>query len=87
MIKKTQKSSGMQDMFIQQEIDEKTALFEAASEKIQKEIDALEKSIEKQDSGLSSIEDRNELLYLKGELRHLEERFYDEISRLKTQNR
>lgn len=87
MIKKTQKRSGMQDMFIQQEIDEKTALFEAASEKIQKEIDALENSIEKQDSGLSSIEDRNELLYLKGELRHLEERFYDEISRLKAQNR
>ena len=87
MIKKTQKSSGMRDMFIQQEIDEKTALFEAASEKIQKEIDALEKSIEKQDSGLSSIEDRNELLYLKGELRHLEERFYDEISKLKSQNR
>ena len=65
----------------------KTALFESTSEKIQKEIDALEKSIEKQDSGLSSIEDRNELLYLKGELRHLEERFYDEISKLKTQNR
>ena len=87
MIKKAQKSSGMQDMFIQQEIDEKTALFEAASEKIQKQIDALENSIEKQDSGLSSIEDRNELLYLKSELRHLEERFYDEISRLKAQNR
>lgn len=87
MIKKTQKSSGMQDMFIQQEIAEKTSLFEAASEKIQKEIDALENSIEKQDSGLSSIEDRNELLYLKGKLRNLEERFYDEISRLKAQNR
>ena len=87
MVKNTQKSSGMQDMFIQQEIDEKTALFEAASEKIQKQIDALENSIEKHDSGLSSIEDRNELLYLKSELRHLEERFYDEISRLKAQNR
>ena len=65
----------------------KTALFESTSEKIQKEIDALEKSIEKQDSGLSSIEDRNELLYLRGELRHLEENFYAEMAKLKTQNR
>ena len=87
MIKKIKKSSGMQDMFIQQAIEEKTALFETASEKIQKQIDELENYIEKQDSGLSSIEDRNELLYLKGELRHLEERFYDELSKLKAQNR
>ena len=83
MIKRIIKNSGMQDMFIQQEIKEKTALFETASERIQKDIDDLEKSIERQDYGLSYIEDRNELLYLKGELRHLEENLYSEISRLK----
>ena len=87
MAKKVNKNSGMQDMFIQQAIEEKTALFEAASEKIQKEIEALENSSEKDDSGLSSIEDRNELLFLRSELRHLEERFYDEITKLKAQNR
>jgi len=87
MTKKITKHYEMQDMFIQQAITEKTALFEVASEKIQKEIDSLETSLENHDSGLSSVEDRNELLFLKGELRHLEERFYDEVSRLKEQNR
>lgn len=87
MVKKIDKNSGMEDMFIKQAIEEKTVLFEAASEKIQKEIDALENSSEKDDSGLSSVEDRNELLYLKGELRHLEEKYYEEITKLKAQNR
>ena len=87
MTKKITKHYEMQDMFIQQAITEKTALFEAASEKIQKEIDEIENSSEKDDSGLSSVEDRNEVLFLKSELRHLEERFYDEVSRLKEQNR
>ena len=87
MAKKIDKNSGMEDMFIKQAIEEKTALFETASEKIQKEIDALENSSEKDDSGLSSIEDRNELMFLKSELRHLEENFYDEIAKLKAQNR
>lgn len=87
MIKKVNKNSGMHDMFIQKAIDEKTALFEATCAKIQKEIDALENSSENEDSGLSSIEDRNELLYLKGELRHLEENFYEEIAKLKAQDR
>lgn len=87
MIKKVTKNSGMEDMFIKQAIEEKTALFEAASEKIQKEIDALENSYGNDDSGLSSVEDRNELMFLKGELRHLEENFYEEIAKLKAQNR
>ncbi len=87
MVKKANKNSGMEDMFIKQAIEEKTALFEAASEKLQKEIDALENSSENEDSGLSSIEDRNELIYLKSELRHLEENFYEEIAKLKAQNR
>ena len=83
MIKKINNNSGMADLFIQQAIAEKTVLFETKSEKIQKEIDALENSIKKQDSGLSSVEDRNELLYLKGELRHLEQTFYNAISTLR----
>ena len=87
MIKRVNKSSGMQDMFVLQEIKEKTILFENDCEKIQKEIDELENSIEKQDSGLSSVEDRNELLCLKSELRHLEERFYDELYKLKARNK
>ena len=87
MIKKVNKNSGMEDMFIKQAIEEKTALFEAASEKIQKEIDEIENSSEKDDSGLSSVEDRNEVLFLKTELRHLEENFYSEISKLQSQNR
>ena len=87
MPRKINNNSGMEDMFVKQAIEEKTALFEAASEKLQKEIAALENSIEKDDSGLSSVEDRNELNYLKGELRHLEEDLYEEIAKLKAQNR
>ena len=84
MIKKFRDTSGMQDMFVQQAIEEKTALFEAAREKIQKEIDALENFSEKHDSGLSSVEDRNDLQYLKAELRHLEEKYYEDVAKLKT---
>ena len=84
MAKKINKYAGMDDMFVLQAIEEKTALFEAAREKIQKEIDALENPSEKHDSGLSSIEDRNELQYLKGELRYLEEKYYEDITKLKT---
>ena len=87
MVKKVNRNGYTEDMFLKQAIEEKAALFEAASEKIQKEIDALEISFEKNDSGLSSVEDRNELLLLRSELRHLEENFYSEISKLKTQNR
>ncbi len=83
MVKKVKKNSGMRDMFVQQAIEEKRILLEVQSEKIQKEIDFLENSIEKEDSGLSAVEDRNEILYLKGELRHLEENFYNEVSKLK----
>ena len=87
MTKKITKHYEMQDMFIKQAIEEKTALFEAASEKIQKEIDEIENSSEKDDNGLSSVEDRNEVLFLKSELRHLEENFYSEITKLQSQNR
>ena len=87
MVRKFKDISGMPDMFIQQAIAEKTALFEAAKAELQKKIDMLEGGPEKSDSGLSDIEDRNELLALKNELRSLEERYLKEIAQLNSQNR
>lgn len=84
MVKKFDNLSGMQDMFIQQAIDEKTALFEAARDKLEKEISALENSDGIYDSGLSAVETRNEINNLKDEIRFLEQKYYEDIAKLKT---
>lgn len=84
MVKKFDDLSGMQDMFIQQAIDEKTALFEAARDKLEKEISALENSDGIYDSGLSAVETRNEINNLKDEIRFLEQKYYEDIAKLKT---
>lgn len=84
MVKKFRDVSGMPDMFIQQAIDEKTALFEAARDKLENEISALENSDGIYDSGLSAVETRNEINNLKEEIRFLEQKYYEDIAKLKT---
>ena len=84
MVKKSNKYDGMQDMFIQRAIDDKTAIYESARAKIEAEIEALEKSTEAHDSGLSAAETRNDILSLKDELRYIEQKYYNEIAALKT---
>ena len=83
MVKKFSDHSGMPDMFIQQAIDEKTALFEAARNKLENEISALENSDGIYDSGLSAVETRNEINNLKDEIRFLEQKYYEDIAKLK----
>ena len=72
------KYAGMKDIF-QDEIDRKTAEFEAAIHKldaeihgIKEEIKAIEQSSTKYDSGLEEIENRNEIRYLEDRLEDLE---------------
>jgi len=84
MIKKTDKYAGMQDMFIQREIDEKTAQFEAARAKLESEIAQLERESDNHDSGLSATETRNDIRYLNDEIRYLEQKYYEDIMKLKT---
>ena len=84
MVKKFRDTSGMQDMFIQQAIEEKTALFEAARAKLENEISALENSDGIYDSGLSAVETRNEINFLNNEIRYLEQKYYEDIEKLKS---
>lgn len=83
MVKKFRDYSGMQDMFTQQAINEKTALFEAARAKLEEQIHALEAYEDQHDSGLSAIENRNEINYLKDEIRYLEKQYCEDIAKLK----
>lgn len=84
MIKKTDKYADMQDMFIQREIDDKTAQFEAARAKLESEIAQLERETIDYDSGASATETRNEIRYLKEEIKYLEQKYYEDIIKLKT---
>lgn len=84
MAKKSINYADMDDMFVQQAIDEKTASFEAAREKLEQEIRDLENFDGVNDSGLSAAENRNEINYLKEEIRYLEKKYYEDISKLKT---
>lgn len=84
MVKKSNKYDGMQDMFVQRAIDDKTAIYESARAKIEAEIEALKKSADVYDSGLSAVEARNDILSLKDELRYIEQKYYNEIAKLKS---
>lgn len=84
MAKKFSDASGMQDMFIQQEIDQKTAQFEVAREKLENEIRELENNSYKFDSGLSDVETRNEIRYLNEEIKYLEQKYYEDIAKIKS---
>ena len=83
MVKKTNKYAGMHDMFVQKEIEEKTAIFESARSRLEQEIAELERESVKYDSGLSNVETRNEIRYLNDEIRHLEQKYYEDILKLK----
>jgi len=83
MVKKFTDYSGMEDMFVQHAIEERTALFEAARRKLEKEISALENSEGQYDSGLSATETRNEINYLKEEIRYLEKQYCEDIAKMK----
>ena len=69
------------DMFVQA-IKDKTEQYERAREKIQKQIDDIERASNRYDSGLGDIEDRNELNYLHRELEHLESKYKKDIAAL-----
>lgn len=83
MVRKFPDTSGMQDMFVQKAIEERTALFERAKEQLQQQIDSIDKSSSENDSGMSDVEDRNERLYLEREMRALEESYLKDIRALK----
>ena len=83
MVRKFPDTSGMQDMFVQKAIEERTALFEKAKAELQQQIDSIDKSSSENDSGMSDVEDRNERLYLEREMRALEESYLKDIRALK----
>ena len=84
MAEKSDKFSGMKDMFAKQESDDKIRAFEIAKAKLEQEISVLESSIDNEyDNGLGTIEDRNELNALNNELRYINE----QIAKLRTNNK
>ena len=91
MVKKSDKYAGMADMFEQlnteQLIAQKTADFNAARAELEAQIRSIEKSASKYDSGLGDIEDRNEINGLRNEIRFLEQRYNQEIAKLKSQQK
>lgn len=87
MAKKINKYSGMKDMFIQHEIDEETAKFDAARRQIEAAIQELENSSNEYDSGQSAVEDRNEVLFLTNKLRDLEEEHKQTIAAIKSKQK
>ena len=84
MVKKLDKYAGMQDMFVQQAIYEKTAMYESARAKLEAEIEALEKVEDNMDSGMSAVETRNEIRDLREAIRCLEQQHYEELLKLKS---
>ena len=87
MAKKSDKYSGMGDMFVQLEIDEKTAAFNTARKNLELQIKALEGSSSDYDSGLSSVEDRNEINDLRNEIIRLERQYNQEIESIKSKTK
>ena len=87
MAKKINKYSGMQDMFVVQEIDKETARFDAACKAIEAEIKGLQNSSNEYDSGQSAVEDRNEILFLTNKLRDLEEEHKQKIAAIKAKQK
>ena len=88
MAKKANKYSGMADMFEQFDTDQliaqKTKEFDEDRARLEEEIRQIEKYSNPYDSGLSDVEDRNEINNLRNEIRHLEQRYQQEISKLKS---
>ena len=87
MVKKSDRYAGMQDMFLQQEIDERTAAFNAARAKLEIELFEAEQNLNHCDSGQSVTEARNERYAIEREMRLLEERYNQEISELKSKSK
>ncbi len=87
MAKKSDKYSGMGDMFVQLEIDEKTAAFNTVRKNLELQIKALEGSSSDYDSGLSSVEDRNEINDLRNEIIRLERQYNQEIESIKSKTK
>lgn len=87
MSKKTDKYTGMNDMFLEQEIAEKTAAYETARAKLEAELEDFQRRAYDYDSGLSSIEDRNEINSLKYEIHELEQRYNQEIAKIKSKQK
>ena len=84
MVKKSNKNDGMQDMFVQKRIAEETAEYESARAKLEGEIEQIERASNDFDSGLTNSENRNDIRYLNEEIRYLEKKYYDKISKLKS---
>lgn len=84
MPKKSDKFSGMKDMF-QQEIERRTEKFRSETEKLDLEIKLIDSNSQNYDSGLTDIEDRREILTLNREKRSLEEQHKRDIESLTIQ--
>ena len=86
MAKKANKYSGMADMFEQFDTDQliaqKTKELDEARARLEEEIRQIEKHSNPYDSGLSDVEDRNEINNLRNEIRYLEQRYQQEIAAL-----
>lgn len=81
------KYTGMQDMFIQQEIDEKTQEFNEARKKLEDRIKDIESGTNEHDYGMGDVEDRNEINDLRNEIHYLEKNYNKEIEILKSKQK
>jgi hypothetical protein len=87
MAKKSDRSTGMADMFIQQEIEERTAAFNAAHARLERELFEAEQNLSHCDHGQSITEARNERNAIENEIRLLETTYNQEIAALKNRSK
>jgi len=86
MAKKSDKYAGMGDMFVQQEIDEKTATFNAARIQIEEEIKSNKENINYADPN-DAKETENDVRFLERKLETLRKEYEQEIDLLKSKQK
>jgi len=87
MTKKIKPVAGVQALSAQQLIDEERACFEANRARLENEISILERDNDEYDAGQSAVETREEIRYLNDEIRFLEQKYYQRIMQIKSQQR